>query len=1507
MVHQYLLSEEENAKSNFETIVYSIEVFSELGWSFHDFFISFEEMVLEIRRKIIDDKRMSNKSLISTDIFDATSVTLDIISTKTSDHAYKRARRFIKSFSLKIFELFKSFHDNKYSKLSLSIQELWPQVTISAHQMERLILVLTKCIERVKAEDLLFVNLSGQGFLSMREDLYNFLLSDIVVFQHVQNEEMPQCVERVESFITSKLDKQYKFSKDNTNRLWKFLGEFYQCTLPKTFQPATHQNSSSSLIVTQSFSNLSITETPLNEVASASSAKKRKERDSDSLNPVAYELRSRNQHCVGSGSCLSGLDADMIKLQEAREKANKKARTKAAAKKAREKKARDAKIIVVQKKRKRNDSKNDADDSSDAEDNDSKSEKEVEEEEEEEEEERDVGGEERNVGEIGEEVETPNRIDNGPKDPVEVSFYAEASVWKDNEDENEEEMEDDISFNEHISAEDRDLPDLGNTQAVLEWLFDSMKGLFSMDVICDSLEFIIREDSAERPPDTINLCDDDDIAIYSSSKVQPSSIKSTIVLDHSSLSASHSCNQGSLFLDNEFPVGKEASSSSSSSSSTASQLQYARQLASEESQLIPYRSVETVEKGLNQPTVLDHSSSSGSHSCNQGSLFLDNEYLVGKETSSSSSSSSSTASKLQNARQLASEESQVIIYEITFCAKGELKTFTLKHNDKFKDLFSSIGLQARDILGIILDLIHPQLFKFITATTLNFIGQLKTSEQLTFFFRSNMYKLIDHSNLHIKERLGLDPIEGLYKIVEDLNWNTDPLKWYIKEYPYVWPKCSRKKKEKEPPYKDTEQCTFSLMWARMNHCSCIYDMRTLRKLSPIEKRMLTWLKNEHRLLLHRKAKFHEKHDTPIRIRAADKTYINGDCLWNRFLDGKQDSFRDTNHDDGILKYVSKIFLSVPIHMENKNIPINYENQLKSLVDNMLKSSNSSKSSKSSSKTTRTSSKTSKTSFEQLTLNESKESLGVKEIQLILPEKRGFRLANLPTSFTLNAIAAATIFVQVTRLLILQNDNSSFAKWAKMATNLFHLTNPPPVKDSEFIEDHCRKASSFLILLKSLSIYYGFGQDFVRIYKFSIAQMDNTETIAANLINTLSYSENTGLYVFEVNTAFQNSRSTVPILLNKEGKHFQCVAAYYRSSTNTQKEMYTLVSRSLEGACDYSYFQSKCHIITVKGQLPVWKFGSICPITTNEAVFPCWLNKDYNQLDCLVFIPTSVQTIKDNQNHSHLLNESIETITIPWTVKDYRSFNTQSHLTELALKTMVNDSINEFQLIQRQDVIVSATLIEELDLLLDSIEEGVPVSELYLSDNFYSFGNTCANSTGIVHFLLGYKDTNKETVWLYAYFKREEGILVIVSSKGDPVRDVLSIATTLKIYLQIVTRESGDIFVEVLQWRRMSTTDYNSGYYILKQFIVNAQAICNSYAQGKNYSEEDYFNKFYIDEPKNFKIDSDPLVEDKVKDIPSWILRSFTPNQMEQIKTSWQNMLFKEKKVHPDKLYEFLQF
>jgi hypothetical protein len=113
--------------------------------------------------------------------------------------------------------------------------------------------------------------------------------------------------------------------------------------------------------------------------------------------------------------------------------------------------------------------------------------------------------------------------------------------------------------------------------------------------------------------------------------------------------------------------------------------------------------------------------------------------------------------------------------------------------------------------------------------------------------------------------------DGCFKVTDDLHWCTDPLQWYVRRNPFTWPTCIKAV---------AKRSTFLLLWARMNRCSCTYDIREFRKLSPIEKQMLSWLEEEVRLKLHSKAHFQGMIDTPETTPMIDSS---GYCLWNAFV------------------------------------------------------------------------------------------------------------------------------------------------------------------------------------------------------------------------------------------------------------------------------------------------------------------------------------------------------------------------------------------------------------------------------------------------------------------------------------------------------------------------------------------------------------------------------------------------------------------------------------------------
>jgi hypothetical protein len=216
LVKDYLISEEENARGNFEHIVYPIQLFKGLGWSFHDFFIGFEEMVMTVRQKLLEGTPL---------IQDSTVVSIKkVVIAKSREgriaaydpeikNSYRRARQFITTFSLQIFELFQAFHKCKDapSDLPLSIAQLWPWVSINYDEMGDLISLLLDCIGHITREDQLLQHLSGLGFLHLREELYKESTSNLEVARCGHNKEKQRSINIVEKYIASVIKKEFLF------------------------------------------------------------------------------------------------------------------------------------------------------------------------------------------------------------------------------------------------------------------------------------------------------------------------------------------------------------------------------------------------------------------------------------------------------------------------------------------------------------------------------------------------------------------------------------------------------------------------------------------------------------------------------------------------------------------------------------------------------------------------------------------------------------------------------------------------------------------------------------------------------------------------------------------------------------------------------------------------------------------------------------------------------------------------------------------------------------------------------------------------------------------------------------------------------------------------------------------------------------------------------------------------------------------------------------------------
>ena len=242
------------------------------------------------------------------------------------------------------------------------------------------------------------------------------------------------------------------------------------------------------------------------------------------------------------------------------------------------------------------------------------------------------------------------------------------------------------------------------------------------------------------------------------------------------------------------------------------------------------------------------------------------------------------------------------------------------------------------------DQIHNHIFEYIHKdiwkhpVSASKISRRRNQYPLSLFFRSNFYKQFNwEANLSRSSRLSSVVSIRLQqkwvyclKLISNLNWNTAPLEWYVERHICTWPTCTQA---------STGRSTFALLWARMNRCSCIYDMQhTFLKLSPIKKEMLTWLKIEVRPKLHAEAKFHGKVDTPIKRN--ENEFVNGNCLWNEFISRKERMLPTEDDEDDIDKHVRWYNMTKAAEFDRTIIPYEIRENLKNRC-RYLSSANSS--------------------------------------------------------------------------------------------------------------------------------------------------------------------------------------------------------------------------------------------------------------------------------------------------------------------------------------------------------------------------------------------------------------------------------------------------------------------------------------------------------------------------------------------------------------------------------------
>jgi len=119
--------------------------------------------------------------------------------------------------SLNCFKIFTNARIHPIYLYSIAI--LWPFVSM-----------LSASIGQITAEDLLLINLSVKGFRKLREELFKHLISSLEVARCAHDNEKRKYIKFVKNFIAAEIRQNVSFSKDYSDRLWNFLGEFYHCS-----------------------------------------------------------------------------------------------------------------------------------------------------------------------------------------------------------------------------------------------------------------------------------------------------------------------------------------------------------------------------------------------------------------------------------------------------------------------------------------------------------------------------------------------------------------------------------------------------------------------------------------------------------------------------------------------------------------------------------------------------------------------------------------------------------------------------------------------------------------------------------------------------------------------------------------------------------------------------------------------------------------------------------------------------------------------------------------------------------------------------------------------------------------------------------------------------------------------------------------------------------------------------------------------------------------------------
>ena len=169
--------------------------------------------------------------------------------------------------------------------------------------------------------------------------------------------------------------------------------------------------------------------------------------------------------------------------------------------------------------------------------------------------------------------------------------------------------------------------------------------------------------------------------------------------------------------------------------------------------------------------------------------------------------------------------------------------------------------------------------------------------------------------------------------------------------------------------------------------------------------------------------------------------------------------------------------------------------------------------------------------------------------------------------------------------------------------------------------------------------------------------------------------------------------------------------------------------------------------------------------------------------------------------------------------------------------------------------------------------------------------------GVTHIIVSYivrmKNNIPELRWVYLYFVNGIKQIVIMSTRENERRQIMTIASAIKKFLELVLQ--CEIVVLNYIWRKYlrEVPKGNSGLYAFKFFLKNAREIHDpsNLRPDKLYQDKTYPTWDYETLYDDFAYIMDKAQPDEKLKAPRWLPRAITAPQMKVLKTKIREIVF----------------